>query len=251
MAHVKPVGEPVETHPLEFRLPGPPEEAVFIARLNRFAALVRWRGEEVRVHVPNSGRLAELLLPGAPVYLTPRPGAHRKTPFDLAFVPIPGEEGWVCIDSRVPNLLLGQAAGVLGEGNPIYPGYTLLHREPGLGESRLDFLFAGCRGPLYVEVKCVTLVTEGKRARFPDAPTERGRRHLEELTRLAEKGGEAGVLFLIQRHDAGAFSPHDAMDPLFGTALRRAREAGVMVHAWCCLVEPGRIILHKELPVLL
>lgn len=232
-------------------LPGRQAKALFKARLNRFAALVDLNGQDVRVHVPNSGRLAELLLPGTPVFLTPRPGGHRKTAFDLSFAPIPGEEGWVCIDSRVPNLLLGETLASYQEDNPLFRGCTLLRREPALGESRLDFLLDSPEGLLYVEVKCVTLVTSGKRARFPDAPTDRGRRHLEELTRLTVEGGRGGVLFLVQRPDAAAFSPHDAMDPLFGKALRRAEEAGVRLKAWKCLVEPGQVFLYKEIPVLL
>ena len=227
-------------------LPGSPVEARFKVRVNRFVALVEHAGREILVHVPNSGRLAELLLPGEPVWILPRAGKHRKTDFDLAFVRIPGEAGFACVDSRIPNLLLIQASGA---DNPLYPGFTLVRREPALGVSRLDFLYARGQESLYVEAKCVTLVTEGRRARFPDAPTERGRRHLEELTRLVRGGGHGGVLFLVQRQDAASFSPNDTMDPPFGEALRRGAEAGVRVNAWSCRVEPGLVALGQEIPV--
>ena len=235
--------------PLFVALPGRQARATFKVRLNRFAALVTYKDKDIKVHVPNSGRLQELLLPGTPVLLTPREGEHRKTAFDLSFAPTPSGQGWVCIDSRVPNLLVAAASRT--EENPLYPGYYLLQREPSLGESRLDFLFDALDGPMYVEAKCVTLVTEGNIARFPDAPTERGQRHLRELTRLVQGGGRGGVLFLVQRSDAIAFSPHDAMDPSFGEGLRRAGAAGVQVRAWTCLVNPGRVFLKSEIPVLL
>jgi sugar fermentation stimulation protein A len=235
--------------PVFVGLPGRQAPARFIVRLNRFAALVKYRDEDIKVHVPNSGRLQELLLPGTPVLLTPREGEHRKTAFDLSFAPTPNGQDWVCIDSRVPNLLVTEASR--RQENPLYPGHTLIQREPPLGESRLDFLFDAAPGPLYMEAKCVTLVAEGGVARFPDAPTERGRRHLQELTRLVQKGGRGGVLFLVQRPDAVAFSPHDAMDPAFGKGLRQAWSAGVQVQAWTCRVNPGRISLETEIPVLL
>jgi sugar fermentation stimulation protein A len=230
-------------------LPGQQARALFKVRLNRFAALVEYKNEDIKVHVPNSGRLRELLLPGTPVFLTPREGGHRKTAFDLSFAPTPNGQHWVCIDSRVPNLVVAEAS--CRQQNPLYPGCYLVQREPPLGESRLDFLFDGEAGPLYVEAKCVTLVTEGNIARFPDAPTERGRRHLQELTRLVQGGGRGGVLFLVQRPDALAFSPHDAMDPSFGKGLRQAVAAGVQVQAWTCQVNPGRIVLKTAIPVLL
>lgn len=105
--------------PGRVRLPGRQVEARFRVRLNRFVALVNLGGEDIQVHVPNSGRLAELLLPGVPVFLTPQSGAHRKTAFDLSFAPIPGGEGWVCIDSRVPNRLVGETLLAFQEGNPL------------------------------------------------------------------------------------------------------------------------------------
>jgi sugar fermentation stimulation protein A len=233
------------------RLPGTPLQARFVSRLNRFTALVSLEGRETRVHVPNSGRLRELLRPGVSVFLTSRSGSHRKTAFDLSFAPDPEGAGWVCVDSRVPNLLLQETLTALGEGNPIFPGCSLLQREPALGEGRLDFLLAAPGGLMYVEVKGVTLVTGGQRARFPDAPTERGRRHLDDLANLAARGGRGGVLFLVQRSDAAAFSPNDAMDLPFGQALRRAREAGILLKAWTCRVEPGEVSLGREIPVLL
>ncbi len=233
--------------------PGPQVPAFFKYRLNRFIALVETGPEELLVHVPNSGRLVELLLPGASVYLTPRQGEKRKTAFDLTFAAVPAGKGWVCIDSRAANILLGQ---YFAGANILFPDSRLIGREVTLGKSRLDFLLgpwgnASVPGLLYVEAKCVTLVKTGKRAFFPDAPTARGRRHLEELTRLAKEGDRAAVVFLVQREDALSFSPNDSMDPAFGAALRQALSAGVAVRALVCSVTPGRLVLKQEIPVVI
>lgn len=233
--------------------PGPQVPAFFKRRLNRFMALVETGQEELYVHVPNSGRLAELLLPGAPVYLTPRQGEKRKTAFDLTFTAVPAGKGWVCIDSQAANMLLGQ---YFAGANLLFPDFRLIGREVSLGKSRLDFLLGSREGVsdpglLYVEAKCVTLVKTGKRAFFPDAPTARGRQHLEELTRLVKKGERAAVVFLVQREDALSFSPNDSMDPAFGAALRNALSAGVAARALVCSVIPGSLVLKREIPVVI
>jgi len=226
---------------IEFK--GQPVAGLFVERLNRFAALVEIDGLTQRVFVPNSGRMKELLVPGARVWLQHYPLAHRTTAYDLVVV----EHGktMVCIDSRMPNRLLEKAltAGAI-EG---FAGFTGFKREPALGNSRLDFMLEYGSRQVFIEAKSVTLVANGE-ARFPDAPTPRGARHLAELTRQVSQGERAAVLFLIQRDDAVRFSSNDATDPDFGRALRLASRTGVEVQAWTCLVEPGQVCLGGRIP---
>ena len=177
------------------RLP-PLHEARFVRRLNRFAATVSLNGREVMVHVANSGRLRELLQPGSLCYLTDQPGSHRKTAYDLSLVAIDRPRGdgvrepaaaygtergpaqdslLVSADARLPNALVWEAwrDGTL----PHFEGYPSARREVRYHDSRLDMLLESPAGQCYVEVKSVTLVQDGV-ARFPDAPTDRGRRHV-------------------------------------------------------------------------
>ncbi len=220
-------------------------------RRNRFAALVEVDGREVLAHVPNSGRLTELFLPGAAVTLAPPRGAGsgrtaRRTLFDL--VSIRHEEAWVCIDARLPNALVAEA--VAGGRLDLFRGEAVARREPAFGESRLDLLCGGPGRPdRFVETKSVTLVRGGV-ARFPDAPTARGVRHLEELERAVRMGYRAAVVFVVQRGDARGFAPNDDTDPAFGEALRRARRSGVDVVAVGCRVSPETIEIAAELPLL-
>ena len=213
-------------------------EARFISRPNRFIAQVRLGDKVVVCHVKNTGRCRELLLPGARVIIAPAGNPLRKTAWDL--VAVYKGDMLVNIDSQAPNPL---ARAWLTQQ---YPG-ACIKAEHRVFDSRLDFLVdlqpglekqAGPRPPeslLYVEVKGVTLETEG-RALFPDAPTPRGTRHLKELARLAQLGHRALVLFVVQMRPVASFSPHDAMDPAFGAALRQAAAAGVQVLALDAIV---------------
>ena len=221
-------------------------EARFLVRLNRFAALAALDGGEVPVHVANSGRLRELLQRGVRVLLAPRPGAARRTPYDLALVDLDGT--LVSADARLPSTLVAEAlaAGRL----PPLAGYPTVRREVALGESRLDLALEGPTGRCYVEVKSVTLVQDGY-GLFPDAPTLRGQRHVAELARAVAAGHRAAVVFVVQRGDAAAFRPHDAADPAFGAALRRAAAAGVEVYAYRCAVTLRAVVLADPLPVCL
>ena len=250
------------------RLP-PLLEARFIRRLNRFAATVSLNGREVMVHVANSGRLRELLQPGSLCYLTDQPASHRKTAFDLSLVAIDRPQGdgvrepsaaygtergqaqdsiLVSADARLPNALVWESwrDGTL----PHLEGYPSARREVRYHDSRLDLLLESPAGKCYVEVKSVTLVQDGV-ARFPDAPTERGRRHVSTLVRAVEEGHRAAAVFVIQRGDARALSPYDAHDPLFGEALRVAVAAGVEAYAFTCSVTQESIAIAGEVPVLL
>ena len=218
--------------------------ARFVWRLNRFAALVSVDGAEALAHVANSGRLHELFQPGVSVLLAPTGRDGRKTTYDLTLVRVDGV--LVSADARLPSALVHEAllAGVL----PPFLGYTSCRREVAFGESRLDLLLEGQTGRCYVEVKSVTLVVEGA-ALFPDAPTARGRKHLGSLERAVSEGHRAAVVFVVQREDATRFQPHDAADPEFGEALRRAARNGVEVYAYGLRVSELSIPLHGSLPV--
>lgn len=221
-------------------------EARFLTRLNRFAALVEMEGQEVMVHIANSGRMRELLEPGRRLLLAPAAGEHRKTQFDLALVDL--GTTLVSADSRLPNGLVAEA---LAEGQlPQFQEYPEIRREVRYGDSRLDFLLEGPGGCCYGEVKSVTLVVDGS-GLFPDAPTVRGVKHLKELSRAVAEGYRAAVVFVVQRADAVAMSPNDAADPAFGAALRAAQAAGVEIYAYNCAVSPSEIRLASRLPITL
>ena len=221
------------------------EEATFVARQNRFAAVMRHDGEEKLVHIANSGRLKELLRPENPMLLAPAAqGRHRKTAYDLALVEVNGV--LVSADARLPNALFREAidAGRV----PELAGYDSVAPEVTVGDSRLDFLLSGQSGPCYVEVKSVTLVENGV-GLFPDAPTERGHKHILTLQKVVECGQRAAVVFIIQRPDAREFSPNTAADPKFCHALTNAACRGLGVYAYRCEVDRGRIELSDAVPV--
>lgn len=225
----------------------PLTEGRFIRRLNRFAALVDVDRREYLAHVPNSGRLGELLVPGYRVLLAPAPpsSAHtRKTAFDLALVDTGGALS--SADARLPNKLVAEA--IAERRLPQFAGYPVVRPETVFGESRLDFFLDGPDGSCYVETKSVTLVEDGV-GLFPDAPTLRGVKHLRSLMSALAAGHRATVIFVIQRCDADAFAPHDAADPLLGATLREAVAAGVEARTYRCRVSERCIILDDEVPV--
>ncbi len=226
------------------RFPRPLVAARFIRRLNRFAALVEVAGRRERVHVRNSGRLHELLSPGRAVLLEPASTEGRRTRFTLALVRLPS--GYVSADAHLPNALV--AEGLRCQAIPGFRGYQILRREPAMGRNRTDFLLLRRGRECFLEVKSVTLVQQGV-ALFPDAPTVRGRAHLEHLIAARRRGLGAAILFVIQRGDASAFAPNRDADPEFGEALRRACRAGVRVRAMVCRVDPRAVRLTRAVPV--
>jgi sugar fermentation stimulation protein A len=216
----------------------------FVRRDNRFRVTVEVEGEPAAAHLPNSGRLTELLTPGRACWLSRFGDPRRKTRFDLVLVEYAGV--LVSVDARLPNGLFAEALAA-GRLEP-FRGTTRFEREVQLGESRLDLRLQGPAGACWVEVKSVTLV-EGGVARFPDAPTVRGVRHLAELAAAVRRGERAAVVFVIQRPDARCFAPHDRADAVFGAALREAKSAGVGVYAWACEVSPRSVIMASQVPV--
>jgi sugar fermentation stimulation protein A len=220
-------------------------EGRFLARDNRFRVTAEVKGREVWAHLPNSGRLGELLVPGRRALLVERPSAGRKTGYDLILVEMEGR--WVSVDARLPNDLVAEALRV-GRIAPL-AGYPIMRREVPFGRSRFDFRLEGPdRAPCLVEVKSITLVIDGLGC-FPDAVTARGRRHLEELAGAVAEGFRAAVVFVVQRDDAVGVRPHDESDPDFGRTLRESAQRGVEVYACGCSVEPARVAIEHSLPV--
>lgn len=217
-------------------------KGTFLARPNRFIAHVLVDGETVVCHVKNTGRCAELLRPGVPVYLEKAQNPARKTAFDLIAV----EKGDLLInmDAQAPNRAFAEWARTFDpSAETVKPEFTF-------GQSRLDFCLEGPQGLHLVEVKGVTL-EDGGHARFPDAPTERGVRHLHELMRAAALGHRATAFFVIQMEDVTDFAPNDDTHPAFGAALRQAAAAGVQVAAYSCRVTPDSMTIHRPVPVIL
>jgi sugar fermentation stimulation protein A len=222
-------------------------EGRLVTRDNRFRVTVEVGDREVWAHLPNSGRLGELLVQGRRVILVEKPAAGRKTGYDLSLVEHDGR--WVSVDARLPNDLVEEAL-VSGWLEPL-AGYSVLRREVTFGHSRFDFLLeAPERAPCLVEVKSITLVVD-RLGCFPDAVTLRGRRHVNELAQAVAAGYRAAVIFCVQRDDAMGVRPHDESDPDFGQALRTAAEQGVEVYAYACRVEPGSVEIVRRLTVYL
>ena len=218
------------------------EPAVFLERPNRFIARVICGGREETAHVKNTGRCRGLLVPGATVYLERGTNPNRRTAWDL----IAADKGGKLInmDAQAPNRAFAEWARTFDpSAETVKPEFTF-------GQSRLDFCLEGPQGLHLVEVKGVTL-EDGGHARFPDAPTERGVRHLHELMRAAALGHRATAFFVIQMEDVTDFAPNDDTHPAFGAALRQAAAAGVQVAAYSCRVTPDSMTIHRPVPVIL
>ena len=214
---------------------------IFLRRPNRFIAHIEIGGKEEICHVKNTGRCRELLTPGAKVWCQESKNPARKTKYDLICV----QKGsrLINMDSQAPNAAVKEwlLGGGLGEVSNVKPETT--H-----GGSRFDFSFCKDGRQCFLEVKGVTLETDGVCA-FPDAPTTRGARHLTELAGLAKDGYGAYVLFVIQMADVEYLHPNDATDPAFGAALREAAEAGVQILAFDCAVTQETMALRHPVPV--
>ena len=216
---------------------------VFLMRPNRFIAHIEIDGQVEVCHVKNTGRCRELLPAGAQVWCQRSDNPNRKTKFDL--ITVQKGHRLINMDSQAPNAaakewLLG---GGLGEISELKAEYTQ-------GESRFDFSFLKDGRRCFLEVKGVTLENDGICA-FPDAPTERGARHLQGLTKLAAEGYGAYVLFVIQMAKVQYLHPNDTTDPNFGSALREAAAGGVEVLAVDCNVTADTMTIRKAVPVVL
>lgn len=216
----------------------------FIDRPNRFIAHVETEDGILRVHVKNTGRCRELLIPGATVYLEKGTAPKRKTPYDLIAV----EKGnrLINMDAQAPNQVFAEWAASGG----FLPELAALKKEYRFGDSRLDFCLETPKGLHLVEVKGVTLEENGA-ARFPDAPTERGVKHIRELQKAVEAGLDATLFFVVQMSEIRSVAPNDATHPAFGAALRQAAAAGVRVMAYECDVTPDSLSIRRPVPVIL
>ena len=213
----------------------------FLDRPNRFIAHVELEGAVETVHVKNTGRCRELLIPGARVYCQRSDNPSRKTKYDLIAVEKNGR--LINMDSQAPNIAAGEwlRGGGLGK-------VENLRAETVHGDSRFDFSFTLEGRSCFLEVKGVTLESGGICA-FPDAPTMRGTKHLRGLAQAAQEGYGAYVLFVIQMEGVQYLRPNDETDPDFGNALRQASQSGVQVLAMECSVTPERMELTKPVDV--
>jgi sugar fermentation stimulation protein A len=228
------------------RFTGPLRDATFTKRINRFLASILIDGKEQFAHVPNSGRMGELLTTGRGIKLREGKSRARKTRFDVSLVDFNGS--WVSIDARLPGVLLAESI----EESDIadFNGYFPLKREITYRSSRFDLLLGKGRSRCLVETKAVTLV-RGELALFPDAPTARGTRHVLDLTEAMEEGYEAWLVFVCQRGDARFLSPNISADLRFAEALKRGYGLGLKVLAFNCEVNETEVALKNRIPVIL
>ena len=221
-------------------------KAKFISRPNRFIAYCAVDGEKETVHVKNTGRCRELLVPDSTVYLAVSDNPERKTKYDLIAVEKETARGNIMInmDSQAPNSAAYEwmsSGGYFGEG-------VTVRREVTYGKSRFDLYIEQGERRAFVEVKGVTLENDGV-ASFPDAPTERGIKHVNELVAAKNDGYEAYILFVIQMKGVHTFKPNDETHKAFGDALRHAAESGVKILAYDCTVSPDEMLIDAPIEV--
>lgn len=217
-------------------------KGTFLERPNRFIAKVLINGVIETVHVKNTGRCRELLQEGTEVYTEYWDTDTRKTKYDL--IAVRKLDQIINIDSQAPNKV---AAEYLSAA---FPNHTLLKPEVKHGNSRFDFYMENEGEKWFIEVKGVTLEEDGI-AYFPDAPTERGVKHIEELIACTEEGYRTMVLFIIKMKNIEHLKPNDKTHPAFGATLRRAQQAGVEICAIDCIITPNTIVADKPIPIVL
>ena len=214
----------------------------FIARPNRFIAYVEIAGREEIVHVKNTGRCKELLLPGVTVYVQHFPEGKRKTKYDL--IAVEKQNILINMDSQAPNKVVQEW---LVAKEP-FGKITYLKPECKHGDSRFDFYLETAERKMFIEVKGVTLEEKGV-VMFPDAPTERGVKHVQELRHCLEQGYEAVVIFVVQMEGMRYFTPNRRTHAAFAEALERAEACGVKLLALTCAVTPDSLTINGAIPV--
>ena len=214
----------------------------FLARPNRFIAHVEIAGREEIVHVKNTGRCKELLLPGATVYVQHFPEGKRKTKYDL--IAVEKQNLLINMDSQAPNKVVQEW---LMEQEP-FGKITYLKPECKHGDSRFDFYLETEAKKMFIEVKGVTLEEKGV-VMFPDAPTERGVKHVQELCHCLEQGYEAAIVFVVQMSGMRYFTPNRRTHAAFAEALERAEACGVRMLALSCEVTPESLAINGEIPI--
>ena len=217
-------------------------------RPNRFIAYAELNGKKETIHVKNTGRCAELLRPGAAIYVQESDNPERKTKWDLIAVEKETGSGkrLINMDSQIPNRVVQEWI----EAGNLFPDVSLVRPETTYGNSRFDLYVEAGERRIFIEIKGVTLEEDGV-CRFPDAPSDRAVKHLEELIRAKKEGYEAYVFFVIQMKGVSYFTPNTDTNPAFAEALRRAKEAGVEILAYDCSVAPDSIVVSKPVDVVL
>lgn len=218
------------------------EKAIFLERPNRFIAYVNLDGRTETVHVKNTGRCKELLIPGTEIILEKSGNPARKTKYDL--ICVRKADRWINMDSQIPN----KAAEEWLLKGSLFPEEIHVKREKTYGNSRFDLYVESSRRKAFMEVKGVTL-EENNIARFPDAPTQRGLKHVEDLIHCIQDGYEAYLLFVIQMKGLTCFEPNWNTHPEFGEALIDAQNAGVKLLAYDCFVTENLMEIRDPVPI--
>lgn len=216
--------------------------AIFVDRPNRFIAHVELNGKIEVCHVKNTGRCRELLIPGCRVYVQHQPSPTRKTAYDL--IAVEKGERLLNMDANAPNRIFGEYV----RAGRFLRGWSVIRPETTHGDSRFDFYLESPGHRLFAEVKGVTLEDDGV-MRFPDAPTERGVKHLEGLARCVQEGYEAWAVFVIQTENVRWMEPNRRTHPAFADALRQAAQAGVHLLALDCHTEPDRLEIRRPVEI--
>ena len=216
--------------------------AVFVDRPNRFIAHVELNGRLEACHVKNTGRCRELLIPGCRVYVQHQPSPTRKTAYDL--IAVEKGERLLNMDANAPNRVFNEYV----RAGRFLRGWSVIRPETTHGDSRFDFYLESPGHRLFAEVKGVTLEDDGV-MRFPDAPTERGVKHLEGLARCVQEGYEAWAVFVIQTEDVRWMEPNRRTHPAFADAMRQAAQAGVHLLALDCHTEPDRLEIRRPVEI--
>lgn len=220
------------------------QRAVFLSRPNRFVARIKLDGQEEICHVKNTGRCRELLIPGSEISVQRSENLDRKTKFDL--IAVRKKDQWVNIDSQIPNRVVEEWI----KGSGLFSSKAVIRREKTYKSSRFDLYVEDGDRKVYIEVKGVTLEEEHT-ARFPDAPTLRGVKHLEELIRCMEDGYEACLIFVIQMKGVRHLEPNWDTHPEFARTLKKAKEAGVRILTYDCQVGEDYIWMDQPVPVVI
>lgn len=219
-------------------------EGIFLERPNRFIAYVEINGHKETVHVKNTGRCRELLIPGTAVFLEMSDNPDRKTKYDL--VKVKKGNRIVNMDSQAPNKVVEEWL----KDNNLYSNTTLIKREKTYEKSRFDFYIEGDGQKAWMEVKGVTLENDGV-VSFPDAPSERAVKHIEHLIKARKEGYDAYVMFVVQMSGVKYFTPNYKTHEKFAEILRRAYEAGVKILAYECNVTETEMTISKPVKVVL
>lgn len=216
--------------------------AIFVDRPNRFIAHVELNGRLEVCHVKNTGRCRELLIPGCRVYVQHQSSPTRKTAYDL--IAVEKGERLLNMDANAPNRVFNEYV----RAGRFLRGWSVIRPETTHGDSRFDFYLESPGHRLFAEVKGVTLEDDGV-MRFPDAPTERGVKHLEGLARCVQEGYEAWAVFVIQTEDVRWMEPNRRTHPAFADAMRQAAQAGVHLLALDCHTEPDRLEIRRPVEI--